>query len=177
MASFADNLISGSIRVTPRMSWWIRHGTDMSRYIQKWRSKRKVCGKTDRDMVRETMIRGAVEWNDLVYRTQKPPLMTEHVELELALVDRALGLVEATREMERISDFLMENIERQAAHCELRVEGFPTLRWKELLCEHVKLFAESLRWFATPSEREYAACEERRAANSLALSTFSTEWL
>lgn len=176
---FVTNFISGKASGSQKMRWWLRHGSATALYLQKWRSKKKQDGISERDQVRTVVEKSCSEWNGLVYHSHQYPFMSEHAALEMALVDAAMSAdvdYGKTRLMS-ISDFLMENIDKQIRHHHFISPEFPISRWRDLLLEHVQLFTQSIRWYITPDQQKYAECEERRMANTLALAVFSTEWL
>lgn len=176
---FATNFISGKAEGSQKMRWWLRHGAATALYVQKWKARKKQDGTSERDQIRALVEKSCSEWNGLVYHSHHYPFMTEHAALEMALVDAAMGpdTSSGKGQLLSISDFLLENVEKQIQHHRSRSPEFPTGRWKDLLFEHVKLFTESIRWYITPDQRQYAECEERRMENTLALAAFSTEWL
>lgn len=175
---FVHNFISGKAEGSHKMRWWLRHSAYTSLYVQRWRSRKKQEGMPERDYVRALMSKSCVEWNGMVYHSQQYPFMTEHNQLEMSLVDAAMGQDQerASLEVKAISGFLWENVERQINHHKFVDSEFPIGTWKDLLCRHVKLFTESIRWYITPDPRKYAECEDRRIENTLALAAFSTEW-
>lgn len=177
--SFVANLISGRGDASQKMRWWLKHGSAMSLYIQKWASKKKIDGRLERAAIRAKIGQGCLDWGTLVYHDQKTPLMTEHAQLELAMIDEALGLPEGEdpRELLSISEFMMENVDKQVLHHQFNIKEFPADRFRDLLLGHMRLFTESVRWFVTPDMNRYASCEEQRMANAVALAAFSTEWL
>lgn len=176
---FVTNFISGKAEGSKKMRWWLRHLAATSLYLQKWRSRKKEDGVVERERVRAVVEKGCSEWNGMVYHTQRYPLMCEHSALEMAMVDLAMGpeLPGTVDEITRTSDLLMENVDRQIAHHKFMDKEFPAIRWKDLLFEHVRLFAESIRWYITPDMKKYLECEERRTQNTILLAAFSTEWL
>ena len=176
---FVTNFLAGRAEASRKMTWWLRHSSCTSLYLQKWRSRKKQDGVPERDRIRATVEKDCSEWNSLVYHSHQYPFMMEHASLELALVDAAMnGTMENGRSrLLSVSDFLRENVEKQIKHHEFMDKEFPVSTWKELLFAHVKLFTESIRWYITPDSRKFVECEERRMGNTLALAAFSTEWL
>lgn len=176
---FVTNFISGKAEGSQKMRWWLQHGAATSLFVQKWRSKKKNDGILERDQIRAVVQKSCSEWNALVYHSHKYPFMAEHAALEMALVDAAMGsdTERGKGQLLSISEFLMENVEKQIRHHRFDNSEFPIGTWKDLLLGHVKLFTESIRWYITSDPHRYAECEERRMRNTLALAAFSTEWL
>jgi hypothetical protein len=175
---FVTNFIAGKIEGSQKMRWWLRHSAYTSCYVQRWRSRKRQEGVPERDFVRGLIKKSCVEWNGMVYHSQQHPYMTEHADLEMALVDAAMGPDQerAGAEVKIISEFLSANVEKQVGHHKFMNSEFPEGTWHDLLRLHVKLFTESIRWYITPDSRQYAECEQRRIGNTLALAAFSTEW-
>ncbi len=175
---FVTNFVSGRVEGSQKMRWWLRHSAFTSCYVQKWRSKKRQEGVSEKELVKGLIKKSCVEWNGMVYHSQQHPFMVEHAELEMALVDAAMGSDQdrAGSEVKAISEFLSENVEKQISHHKFVNSEFPEGAWKDLLRMHVKLFTESIRWYITPDPRRYAECEDRRLGNTLALAAFSTEW-
>lgn len=178
--SFAANFIAGKVEGSLKMRWWLRHGHATSLYVQKWASKKTMGGKGERASIRSSVEKSCMDWGSLVYQSQKVDCMTEHADLEMALVDASLGMPDGSEDTTRlraISALLNKNIRDQIEQHEFQIKDFPSNRFKDLMFEHVKLFTESVRWFVTPDERQYASTEELRLKNTLALAAFSTEWM
>lgn len=171
---FVTKLMNGGVSGSPKMNWWMRHGSCVSLYLQRWDSERLVEGKRERDVLKCSMDKHSVEWSPR--NSAASALMREHVMLELGMVDTALPANFDERNLEAVTTFLCENVVKQAALFGEEIQDFPVNRFKCLFVEHVKLFIESVRWHTTPNDRKYAACEERRLANTLELAAFSTEW-
>lgn len=155
-----------------RMNWWHRHAAGSSAYLQKWSTPESVV---DRKILTDTMKKSCQEWSALV--CPKDVLMLEHAMLEFALVDATMSIDFNRNRLMAITDFMSQNAAKQADFFGSKIHEFPVNQFRDLMLEHVKLFVESVRWYATPDDKKYAACEERRMRNTLALASFSTEWL
>jgi hypothetical protein len=175
---FVTNLVSGKAEASQKMRWWLRHSGTTSLYLQKWRSRKKEDGVLEREKARTMLEKGCAEWNGMVYKTQRYPFMCEHAALEMMMVDLAMGPEDdaTAGKVTRVFDRLMENVDKQIAHHRFVDKEFPTVRWKDLLFDHARLFTESIRWYITPDKKRYAQCEESRTKNTILLAAFSTEW-
>lgn len=162
------------------MRWWLRHSCSVGSYLRNWDSKRLLDGDVERKSIEKLIKKSCVDWNGMVYRSQKISLMQEHAYLEMLMVDKVMAVVQDKLDstcVKPVADLLIENVGHQAEHHKFDIQHFPVNQWKELMLNHVRLFTESVRWFVKPDDRHYASCEERRMENTLALAAFSTEWL
>jgi hypothetical protein len=175
----AARLAAGKAEVSQKMRWWLFHSGATALYLERWRSRRKENGILERQEIRRTLEKGVVEWNRMAYGSQCTPFMKDHVTLEADLVDLAMGPDTSSRAelVGQLSERMRENVLGQVEHHGFLNKEFPVYRWKKLLLEHAKLFAESIRWFTVPDMKEYEKCQARRMENSIQLAALSTEWL
>jgi hypothetical protein len=171
---FVTKFMAGTSDASPKMQWWLRHGSCVSLYLQRG-GVRGLGGTPMHDRIKVENTKNCASWCTLV--KSHDMLMTEHLGLEMALIDATLAATFNRDEILAITDFMTENVTKQAASFAAKIQDFPVNRFRDLLLQHVKLFVESVRWYATPDDRKYAACEERRLENTLSLASFSTEWL
>jgi len=169
---FVTKFMAGSVLGSPKMRWWHQHGVCTANYLQRYPSLQIEERKAARAYAE---VHGA-DWAKLI-GARGNPAMEEHTQLELAMIESTFSDPFDRSEMFAIADFLSENVLKQVSFLVSRNREFPAQRWKELLLEHVKLFVESVRHYATPDDRKYALCMDRRQDNTLALAAFSTEWL
>jgi hypothetical protein len=177
---FATKFVSGKAEGSQKMRWWLRHSCSVGSYLRNWDSKRLLGGESERKSIAKLLQKSCVDWNGMVYRSQKVHLMTEHVGLEMLMVDKVMSVVQEKSHSKcvlPVADLLIENVAKQAEHHKFQTQDFPVNQWRELMLNHVRLFTESVRWFVTPDDQRYASCEERRMENTVALAAFSTEWL
>lgn len=174
---FVTKFMAGTAEASPKMRWWLRHGSCASVYLQRCDSGRMVQGVSEKQILRATMEKSCAEWSCMVCRDPKNDLMAEHAGLELATIDAITEKDFDRNKLLTITEFMSENVSKQAEFFGKKIPEFPVNRFRDLFLEHVKLFVESVRWFSTPDDRRYASCEDRRMQNTLALAAFSTEWL
>lgn len=174
---FVTKFMAGTAEASLKMKWWHRHSSGASVYMQRWGSGRTVQGVSEREIIKSSVEKGCSEWSSMVCKGHKNSLMGEHAGLELATIDAIMEKNFDREKLLTITEFMGENVSKQTEFFGKNIPNFPVNRFRDLLLDHVKLFVESVRWFATPDDRKYAFCEERRMQNTLALAAFSTEWL
>lgn len=165
---FAAKLIAGRAIASAKASWWPRHCRALGRYLA------LSGGVTPNALnnVRDELAMGWAAWEAAVPAASKKGLMEHHTELEMALVDAALMVNE--KRIEEIGGLLLENAKRHADVCAEVIPAFPKGVFRRMLQEHVFLFVKAVR-----AHREGAgrSCEGNEHANTLALASFTAEWL
>lgn len=169
---FVKKFIAGTAAASAKMNWWHRHSSATSAYLQA--SNGHSC-PPEHAAIRDAARKSCGEWDVIVGANQG--LMAEHSILELDFVDAALANPFNQGRQAAITEDLLQNAKKMTLLLGSKNPEFPVNHFRELLLEHVKLFVEAVRWYATPDDRKYAACEERRMRNTLSLAAFSTEWL
>lgn len=150
----------------PRLTgWWPRHDKSLGDYVT---TSSALKGK----QIRARALDLAAEWERA---GTMPALMSEHVGLELSLVDAVLAR-DANR-VERVGGFLLENASMLTAHYVKAIPSFPQDRFGLLLREHVGLVVQSVRSCMENGKVAHAACMEHRRDNTLALAVFTAEWM
>lgn len=166
----ATRLLSGKDESPNRTRWWPKHSKVTARYLMAATGGMEASLPTIRELVATT----SSEWERMDHRSKKG-LMSEHSMLEIELVDAALRNDIAT--IDEIGQRLTENARTQMENFKAQIKEFPGDRFQALLAQHIGLFIDAVESRMTGDEKAFAASEEKRRANTIALAGFSTEWL
>lgn len=163
-------LLSGKDESSQRTRWWPRHSKVVSRYLL------SATGGMEASLpaIREIVATTSNEWECMAHRS-KNGLMAEHSMLEIELVDAALRSDIAT--IDKIGEKLTRNARHQMEAFKASIENFPGDHFQAILSQHISLFIDAVEARMTEDEKSYAASEEKRRNNTIALAVFSTEWL
>lgn len=168
----ATKLMSGRSDASLKTQWWPRHSRAMARYLSlAWEGG----GGAGLKSVQELLLAGCKDWEITVLRSSKSGLMEEHAALEIELVNAVMKR-DAVR-ITRIGDLLLENVRHQTELHSAKGDNFPVKTWHDLLQLHVGLFIESTQYHMQNDDRNFEECERRRQVNTLALASFTAEWL
>lgn len=168
----ATKLMSGKSDASLKTQWWPRHSRGIARYLSLSGEGGSEAGIKS---IREMLLSGCKDWELTVLRSSKPGLMAEHSILEVELVNAAMK--DDVPLIRGIGERLLENVRRQTELHAAKGDNFPVKTWHELLQRHVGLFIESVQHHIKNDDRNFEECERRRQVNTLALASFTAEWL
>jgi hypothetical protein len=100
--------------------------------------------------------------------------MAEHIDLELELLDAALG--QDSSRIEFAGRTLFENAARQGGVFRAEIPFFPEHKFVALLSEHIATLAEIVRTRIDKDAKSAAICEHRKRQSTIALAAFAAEW-
>lgn len=164
----ADKLAAGTaVRTSQVAGWWPAHASDLSGCLfHAWHV-------VDRNaLVRVARTRG-VAWDGFV--SDPHQLMTQHVEIEAALIESVLRRdADAFR---RFSKTLELNLLDQVSFHQKRTLMFPIYTLQDLLYSHVGLFTAALDQLTSRPSRRPSKYNERLSQNAVRLGALLTEWL
>lgn len=164
--SFAKGLAAGTIDAPPRTSWWPRHTRGIHKYLV------LSGGKTPngRHAVVDTLRLEAREWEELVPKNAKQGIMDEHVGLEIDLVDAVRN--GNTKRLEELGKKLLSNSTYMTAALGIAIPEFPEKSFRQLLVNHVSLYAMAVR----KDMEGIVASKKEVEANTIQLAALTAEW-
>lgn len=167
MTTFAKGLVSGTIQAPAKTSWWPRHARTLLEMLSF--SEAKALADTPKPWTQLEAI--AKEWEALCPSAAKHGLMLEHALLEVALIDAVRK--NKTEDINTVGKQLFDNAAEIAAVLKIAIPHFPEQQFKKLLCDHVALYAGSVRKKMEGAKVGGADME----LNTLSLADLTAEWL
>ncbi len=164
----ADKLAAGTATRASRVAgWWPAHGADLAVSLIHARDQdaRQLYSAAAKD-------RGTA-WDVMVQNPHQ--LMTQHVEIEMALLEailrndkNAIGRFERTLEL---------NLLDQVAFHDKRTHKFPVCTFQKLMYDHAGLVLEGLGHVLEVDREALIRHAVKLSANSVHLGALLTEWI
>ena len=164
----ATRLMSAGRELPASTRWWPLHSKNLSKFILIREANQKSSKR-----VKDDLFNGAHEWDEF-FLSLAPGPMTDHVKLEVDLVEAAIrtDLVK----IKETGELLARNIDEIAEAAIGKKPEIPGDRLRSLLADHVSGFIESVIRYMDDDEKAFRVCEKRRGDNTLALAMLTAEW-
>jgi hypothetical protein len=172
---FASKLASGTAVASKMALWWPKHCHASLELLS-------ACaeGRDGAHDLEKGIVAISKEWEESVAVAKgrragsDVGLMVEHSVLETDLIYAVLQ--NNLQAIERTADRMVDNAKVQATRYAHSITGFPSVRFGQLMQEHIELFIEAVRSRFDRNAMAAAKCSRLMDENSVALAAIAAEW-